>query len=640
MSKLKLAIPSIVLAFVAYAIVWRGGKALDAVWLQALLASGVTLHTFWKRKERNPLPIGFLLLLAALCAWTVVSFVLSSTKNYGFDEVLQTVSLLLLALWAAHESHASREFPVRFAKVVSVAAIVACGIGVVVYALQPVSRFVGTFFDYRFHTDYWPNAWAEFVLFAWPLLAWSLWHKRSIAVRRVVLNAIVLGFVFGCLFLSYSRGGFIAFLGQVVLLLLLLIWICRDSIEWKKLLGGVVLSILIAAVTFFSVNHLRSNFHTVQSVISKATFSSDEGTSSVSERALFWHQALTLAKKKPLFGWGPYSFRFVQTHVQDGILATSDHAHNVFFKYASERGAIAALLLFTILVWSVASGFLTLQRSEESGVSLTIALIVGIGGVIAHNLIDYNLQFVGIALPLWIGIGILMSTPRPGVIRTTERRVILFIAWLLLFFTLFEGVNLALSSLARRAEARGDSVGSLTWYERTNVSFFSRDGWLARASTLLSLDELPQAETAINHYLALNEQDGRAWRLLGDIYATWNEPAEAVRAYEKAYDYARLNDLGITRGLVTQLSLVDRSVLFARRHEFDELLNDFGLAISQNSHFIALGSNVEELLKLTEAMATLFPDDAALYRGLAQRVQQHAKEERATFGASPKGILW
>lgn len=640
MSRLKSLLPTIVLAFVAYSVVWKGGKALDAVWLMALLASGVTLVTMWRRKDKVALPLGFLVVLFLLCLWTVISFALSSTQNYGFDEVLQTISLALLAVWAANQTKESHQFPIRFAKTISVSVIVACGIGVVVYALQPVSRFVGTFFDYRFHTDYWPNAWAEFVLFAWPLLAWCLWRHRIVSIKRVLANAVILGFVFGCLFLSYSRGGFIAFVGQVVLLILLLIWICRDKIEWKKMFGGVVLSILISGATFLSVNYLRSNFHSVQSVVSKATFSSDEGTSSVSERALFWHQALTLAKKKPVFGWGPYSFRFVQTHVQDGILATSDHAHNVFFKYASERGAIAAVLLFLVLAWTMASGFVTLQRSDDTSPSLTIALMVGIGGVIAHNLIDYNLQFVGIALPIWIGIGIVVYTPRTGHIHLVERRGLIAVSALLLFCTLFEGVNLALSSTARHAEARGDHIGSLNWYEYTNVSFFPRDAWLARASTQLTLDQLPAAESAINHYLAQNEEDGRAWRLLGDIYAEWKEPAEAVRAYEKAYDYAKLNDLGITRGLVTQLAFVDRSALLARRHEFDELLNEFGLAILENTHFIALGSNVEELVKLTDVMAVLFPEDAGLYHGLAEKTQKHAEEERSKLGQRPNGILW
>src|SRR5205085_2079694 len=101
---------------------------------------------------------------------------------------------------------------------VSISAIIAAVVGVSVYIFQPVDRFVGTFFDFRFQTDYWPNAWAEFLLLAWPLLLLWLqpWRKKLRPLRLVLF-----GFVFGTLFLSYSRGAFLTFIGQLALLGLL-----------------------------------------------------------------------------------------------------------------------------------------------------------------------------------------------------------------------------------------------------------------------------------------------------------------------------------------------------------------------------------------------------------------------------------
>jgi O-antigen ligase len=46
--------------------------------------------------------------------------------------------------------------------------------------------------------------------------------------------------------------------------------------------------------------------------------------------------------ERPMIGFGPGTFRFVQPQLQHEVLATSDHPHNVFLKLAMERGWPAA----------------------------------------------------------------------------------------------------------------------------------------------------------------------------------------------------------------------------------------------------------------------------------------------------------
>jgi Mg/Co/Ni transporter MgtE len=127
--------------------------------------------------------------------------------------------LLLRTLKKSNATHKS--FAVTLARIISVATLLACGVGVFVYILQPVSRFAGTFFDYRFHTDYWPNAWAEFLLLSLPLLCWSLFLRRNRDLVKItdteLFRGIVLGFVLGCFFLSFSRGGIIALGLEVII---------------------------------------------------------------------------------------------------------------------------------------------------------------------------------------------------------------------------------------------------------------------------------------------------------------------------------------------------------------------------------------------------------------------------------------
>ncbi len=635
----------ILLALVLCSVLWKGGKALDAVWVLSIVSAlSVFLLLFRKstsavRLRAIPLPLFvFTMLFIAL---TCVSFALSLTQNYGLDEVLQTTALGLLFLLIL-SLDSTEIFRRSFARVLSIALLLALSIGFVVYVFQPVSRFVGTFFDYRFHTDYWPNAWGEFFLLAWPILLWSLFLRRQTRQGQQVLSACVFGVALGSFFLSYSRGSFIAFAGQIALLSVLAVYQYRRSFAWASIASLGLLSLLVSLVTFIGFNHLRSTHFPVESVMQKATFQSSEGTSSINERQLFFEQSLELLRLKPLSGYGPYAFRFIQPHVQTGVLQTSDHPHNVFLKLALERGVGASLVFLLVLLFSLFPAVASLlKRKAHEKDSLTALFVVSVLGVLAHNLIDYNLQFVGIALPFWILLGFLASThPQQVPALPSIQRLLLFVlSGIFLIIVLVEGFFLGLSSLARHSEARGDSTQALQYYALTDHSLFPRDAWLSRAALLLRQEKYQDAESAVSVYVRSNSADARGWRLLGDIYLSWDKREDALRAYEKAYEYGRWNDAGIIRGLVYLLQR-DRSKLVLRRHEIDTLLNEYAFAIEHNEHFIALGFNVEETVSLAELLGKIFPGDQSAYRSLIDRVSEHALLERSVYSSRPAGFLW
>lgn len=638
--------PIVLCAFLFFSVIWKGGKALDAAWLLTLVACVFTIISGYvsARAETSAksatVPLIIQLPAVAFLAATFLSFLFSTTRNYGFDEVLQTASLVLLFLWVIAEGPHLPKLHTSVARTLACALLIACGIGIAVYVFQPVTRFVGTFFDYRFHTDYWPNAWGEFVLLAWPMLAWSLFQDSS--KKNDVLKSIILGLVLGCLFLSFSRGSILAFFGQLSLLTLLSWRFLRQWEVMRRVLQAAALSVITGFFVFTACNHLRVSFYEVESVAKKATFQSGEGASSFSERKAFFQQAFILAKQRPLVGLGPYSFRFVQPHLQTDVLATSDHPHNVFLKIAMERGVPALAFFVFLLAVCLLCGLRasSLFRVRTGSFFVSVAL-TSVAGVVAHNLIDYNLQFVGIALPFWLLLGFLVS--ERFVLNTPERRsdvwLKVLIAVIVLALAAAESGYLVLSSFARHAEAAGDEETALAYYRKTDASLFPRDAWLSRAVMLLNARKFIEAENAAVTYIAENSEDARGWRLLGDIYLAWNKRVDAIRAYEKAYDYGKANDAGIIRGLVFLLKS-DRIKLNQRRHEIDSLLNDYGYAIEHNTHFIALGSNVEEAVSLAELLAQLYPAEADVYLSLADRMTEHASEERSRLASRPRGMLW
>lgn len=635
--------PFVLPLFVFFSILWKGGKSLESTWLLVAVA-WMTILLFYNRKPKyvraDPIywPAIILFIL-----WTAVSLIESSTKNYGLDELFRAGALGLLFLWSiriAKDENYKKE-RLYILKSIALAALCACVIGIAVYVFQPVNRFVGTFFDARFHTDYWPNAWAQFLLLAWPVLTYFVLFSPKKVHRFIRL--LILSFFAACLALSYSRGAMIAFAGQLVLTAVLMYQRGMISTRFQSILTSSVVVILGAFLFFHGINNARQSFYDVQSVSDKVTFTADEGTSSASERRQFWNQAYTLSLERPYVGWGPYSFRFIQPRLQEGIFQTSDHPHNVFLKLAMERGWPAAILFIIIVVSFLWTGIRSGLQSTDWG--LAQFAFVSVAGVLAHNLIDYNLQFVGIALPFWflMGYTIGRSPLEKGynmnkkLVRTVE---ILLITFLLCFAT-WEAVYLVESSIGRHEEAKGNTDAALEWYSNAEDQKFSRDMHLSRTNIHFDKRQLTDARTALEAYFAQNNEDARAWKSRGDIAFAEDRLEDAIQSYAKAYRSARFNDLSITSRYIRALQEGGRqNEIDTRRNEFDSLMNDYSLAILQNAHFIALGPNVEELISLANMFAAMYPESAPLYEVMAAKVDNHSSFERERLASRPPGYLW
>lgn len=661
-----------IVLLLVFSILWRGGKGLEATWLLAGLAVLLTFAR-WERCNRDSaqqiqsVPLDLWLGLMLFMLLTVVSYALSETRNYGLDEVVRDAALALIFLWGAgaHAGTSHRGLAGRLAAAIAVTGLIACAIGVGVYVLQPVSRMVGTFFDMRFHTDYWPNAWAEFLLLAWPAAA--LWSRKF----HLLARSAALGILFGSLFLSYSRGAILVFCGQIVLWALAAAvksWADRGQTDhsssggWPRAVSSFVFALIIGAVIFVGVNAARARFHDVESVAAKATFTASEGASSISERSDFWKQSLVLSLNRPFFGWGPYSFRFVQPRLQKDVFATSDHPHNVFLKLAMERGWPAALLflfvMLRILVPSVVSFFRRPAAPDPAAAGkhgddfwLRLALLTAVSGVLAHNLIDYNLQFVGIALPLWLLLALLSHEPSNFTpLRTTcsqycksnkcIRVFELSITIILGIIIILEGRFLVLSSLGRRAEVHNDVPGAIRWYDSARGELFSRDMHLSRANLLFQMND-PAADSALDDYARYNDDDARLWILRGRFAYARGDAEEALRDYSIAMEMGKYNYLEPLEGILAILDTgAHAEITAARESSFLAILRSFGDAILQNSHFIALSGSVESFGRASVLLRKIYPARSESLKIYAEDVLAHAEQERVKYAARHPGLLW
>lgn len=664
---------SLVFLLLVVAVLDRGGKTLETTWLLVGVAGLVTViaclehrRPFDKlRVTQGEIPPLLWWCSVGFVAWTALSYLTSTTRNYGLDELLRDGSLILLFFWAARNSPASaqpspfglrlrgrsdsrsKQFSIlhsQFPRLLSLLTLLVCAIGVFIYILQPVDRFVGTFFDPRFYTDYWPNAFAQFLLLTWPVVLWHITANRKVRDRSPSLEAHVLrscplGFILGCLLLTYSRGALIAFTGQLALLALFSRG--RALRQWRPALA----TLCVALATFLAVNGLRSQFFPVQAVGEKISFTAAEKGTSISERRQFWEQAWALAKEKPLLGWGPYSFRFIQPRLQTDVLATSDHPHNVFLKLAMERGWPAALLFLAIVGQVLLSARRAFFNTSLKARSYALAALLAVVGVLAHNLIDYNLQFVGIALPFWLLLGTLAAkadqSPLKATRYTLKAGLELLLTLVLLFITLREGIFLTTSSLGRHAEARGDTSRALVWYQRSSPEWFSRDMLLSQAQIEIRRRHIKAARDTLSLYFEENEEDGRAWRLAGDLAIEQGSLTFAFHFYNRAYQLTKWNDLSPTRALLDlHLRRNDWTALQLWKPNLLNLVGVYRKAIADNRHFIALGQNPPALLNILKLLRRIYPEEQERISLWMQEVRRETAQERLRLQGRGQGWLW
>lgn len=663
------------LLLLCFSILWRGGKGLESTWLLAGVAGMITLLYAAKRffgitgsdaaagARKADTPVALWTMVLGLTFLSIASYLHSSVQNYGLDTVFRNVSLSLIFLWTIRQKIDGTQDRLfhRFLKVITLTAIIAALVGIAVYLFQPVNRLVGTFFDIRFTTDYWPNAWASFTLLAWPLAVLQLIRTDTLRNRTLLLCGI--GMLIGTLLLSYSRGALLAFVCQCVLTALCIGILGVSDIRYKRIFKSALSALIIqtvavtaiAVLIFVGINQLRSQWHPVQSVAEKITFTASEGTSSINERSQFWQQSFERSFDHPLLGYGPYSFRFVQPASMQHVLATSDHAHNIILNTALDFGWIAAILLVLIVlvpVWSSVRMLFGERRewSQEKDMN-AVFLLVAVLGVAAHSMIDYNFQFVGIALPFWLCVGFLMvPRPRKESIATSFMhwkfsryliRLKIFLAVLLLGTAFTEGIGLMQSSLGRHAEAAGEPTQALQWYARAKHEWFSRDMHLSEAQLYLQKDDPVSALQAIDLYIDQNALDARAWKLRAMALLRNQDLPAATASIEKAYALGKYTDLGMLDVLLqTARDPAQKEKLLTRKLEFDTLFSAYADAIEQNTHFIALSQNVEELLSVARSLSQLFPTDERRYKQIARRAADHAREEREIFSAQATGMLW
>ena len=557
------------------------GAGFPMVIVFAVLLGALALSEWKKDRERDWLEQGALL---AFVAAMILSFVFSDVKNLGFSELLAWVTVAAFYFMYAYREN---EWYEVFLKIVGVAALLSVALGYVMYFSLPEPRMSGPFFNILYHANDWPNAFALFLLMVWPLFLMKKGRKYE----------VMLGFVLSGLLLTFSRGAMIAFGGQLVLLI---------AYFWRSINKKTMISVLVTAVVavglFGTANIVRSFSHEVIDVEARIAFENNEGLTSKQERVDFWKGAFTLINQKPIFGYGPSSFRQAYNPIQETFMGNSDHPHNLFLKIGAENGLIALGAFFVFL----GSFVLTVGRRFKKEMSdcdrkMVVLLGIALAGALAHSMIDYNFNFI-VNLMLFFGFLAIIRSKYLGEKKVKKSYVVLILSLVIGIFALYEGSVLVVDRLVDQSVL--------------NNSLFPRNHYLNEADEAMNEGEFEEALVNIAKQKELNQHDDRAIYLGAVILCD-----ESYAGYDLNQCIAGLWD-GIAKNPKNEIGYYSDVLRALTKHatnngialekygsdifdvirQMKEMLLNYYQFVENNVHFTAYTHNVEAAAELTDIL--------------------------------------
>lgn len=549
------------------------GAGFPMVLLFGVLLLPMAIYELRKKREWN---LYEALFLGIFCTFVIVSFAFSQTKNFGFSEVLAYLSAVLLYLIY---SNIKIGFSDKFLKVVMWFAVFSVFLGYIFYFTRAEVRMFGPFFNILDNSNVWPNAFALFLLMTWPLIA--------VVNKKIDLKfAALCGFVLSGLLLTFSRGALIAFAGQIVVLFIYYF----KRIEVKKV-AYILLAGVFAVGLFYGANYLRSLKNEVIDVEKRLVFATTDSSTSVTERTDFWKGSLELIREKPLFGWGPFSFRNAYNPIQKTLLANADHPHNIFLKIGVENGLIALFgfvgFLITLCVLFVRRVF-GKDKAKMSVLKKDVlfVLFVSVLGGFAHNLIDYNFNFLQNLILLFLFMAFIRSMliKKESSHSSYYKFFVICFAVVVCAVSLYEGSVLAIEKLYNPAVLE--------------YSLFPRNYFLTSGDIALQQKDFKSATKFIDKELSLNPLDSQAYYLKGAMYCNKKNPeanlASCKENLRKAINANPMNDFIYYRDFIRTLdpptiNRADEAIV----HNAGELIMMYFDMVDKNVHFTAYTKNVE-----------------------------------------------
>jgi O-antigen ligase len=208
--------------------------------------------------------------------------------------------------------------------------------------------------------------------------------------RLMVYVALLLP-IWTALVLANSRGGVLAMIAQIVVAVLLLTSV--QKVKQSIALRAVLLIVLVVGVVFGTIwvggDRLATNFENASSELASDTLR--QGVS----RNEIWRATLKMFAAHPILGvgLGGYWIGITAYHDASGLM-TPQEAHNDYLELLSSGGVIG----FALCVWFI---FAVVRKTRQNLIddvgymrAVRFGAILGMAGVAAHSLVDFGLHII------------------------------------------------------------------------------------------------------------------------------------------------------------------------------------------------------------------------------------------------------
>ena len=367
-----------------------------------------------------------------------------------------------------------------------------------------------------------PNHQAGFLnLCGWPALGLALdssGPKRGFWLTCYVV--IGLG-----IFLTLSRGGIGGWIAALVVFAILHATRGRAQRgkHWIWVAGGVSAVVFVAGIAA-----LDRVFGKLASVpLSRL---------STVDKIAAWPSLLKLMARFPLVGIGRGAFATTfpafKAHADR---FTWTHAENEWLQIPIEIGVPAAILLI------VSFGWIWLRASQGRELSnATIGVLSGMAGLVLHNIVDFSLEMLGVALPFAVAAASL-SRSEPGfrvsrvpIIAGASVCGLLSVACLVLARPhSLESEAASLSHLQEIPELEDSAKRALAWHP---VDYLPH---LIVGSRLATVNDCSGAKNWLSRAMLLNPTAPEAHLYLGQCLARQGAERTALREFRLAYLFGR-----------------------------------------------------------------------------------------------------
>lgn len=231
----------------------------------------------------------------------------------------------------------------------------------------------------------------------------GLLFSGSLRQDKRFLYLVAVGLMGTSLILSGSRGGLVAFVSQIFLLVILS---SRTKGGGGVVLKGALSIVLVAAAVGGAV---FVGGDTSLTRISETATSGDV----TSNRTQIWATTLEIVRDNWLLGAGVGAFPQAYTRYDPtGGFERVEQAHNDYLQLIADAGIVGLALGVLFIVGFVAAGRRGLAADNEYRRGVALAALAGCFGVLMHSLFDFVLHITAVSVMFTLLLACLVAAGR------------------------------------------------------------------------------------------------------------------------------------------------------------------------------------------------------------------------------------